>query len=40
MPEDEFIGLVKFADTFDLVKLTKEFTEEVKVKLEEHPLKI
>ena len=38
MPEDEFIGLVKIVDTFDLVKLTKEFTEEVKVKLEEHPL--
>ncbi len=30
MPEDEFIGLMKIIDTFDLVKLTKEFTEEVK----------
>lgn len=38
MPEDEFIGLVKIVDTFDLVKLTKEFTEEVKAKLEKHPL--
>jgi hypothetical protein len=38
MPEDEFIGLVKIVDTFDLVKLTKEYTEEVKAKLEKHPL--
>lgn len=38
MPEAEFIGLVKIADAFDLVKLTEEFTEEVKIKLEAHPL--
>ncbi|HHV38081.1 MAG TPA: glycine reductase [Tepidimicrobium sp.] len=38
MPEDEFIGLVKIADAFDLVKLTEEFTESVRAKLEEHPL--
>ncbi|MCF6460933.1 glycine/sarcosine/betaine reductase complex component C subunit beta [Clostridium sp. Cult3] len=38
MPEDEFIGLMKIVDAFDLVKLTKEFTEEVKTKLEAHPL--
>ncbi|CCQ95238.1 Glycine/sarcosine/betaine reductase complex component C subunit beta [[Clostridium] ultunense Esp] len=38
MPEDEFIGLIKIVDVFDLVKLTKEFTEEVKAKLEVHPL--
>lgn len=38
MPEDEFIGLIKIVDAFDLVKLTKEFTEEVKAKLEKHPL--
>lgn len=38
MPEDEFIGLVKIVDAFDLVKLTKEFTQEVKAKLEKHPL--
>ena len=38
MPEDEFIGLIKIVDTFDLVKLTKEYTEEVKAKLEKHPL--
>ena len=30
MPEDEFIGLIKIADVFDLVKLSAEFTEEVK----------
>ncbi len=38
MPEDEFIGLIKIVDAFDLVKLTEEFTEEVKAKLEKHPL--
>ncbi len=38
MPEDEFIGLMKIVDTFDLVKLTEEFTNEVKAKLEAHPL--
>jgi hypothetical protein len=38
MPEGEFIGLVKIVDTFDLVKLTKEYTEDVKAKLEKHPL--
>ncbi len=38
MPEDEFIGLIKIVDVFDLVKLTKEFTEDVKTKLEAHPL--
>ena len=38
MPEDEFIGLIKIVDTFDLVKLTEEFTKEVKEKLENHPL--
>ncbi|AZR72874.1 glycine reductase [Anoxybacter fermentans] len=38
MPEDEFFGLVKLYDSFDLVKLTKEFTAEVKSKLESHPI--
>ncbi len=38
MPEDEFIGLIKIVDAFDLVKLTTEFTAEVKEKLEAHPL--
>lgn len=38
MPEDEFYGLIKIVDTFDLVLLSKEFTEEVKAKLEAHPL--
>ncbi|NLJ98416.1 MAG: glycine reductase [Tissierellia bacterium] len=38
MPEDEFIGLIKIVDAFDLVKLTTEFTEEVRAKLEKHPL--
>ena len=38
MPQDEFIGLIKIVDVFDLVKLTKEFTKDVKEKLEQHPL--
>ncbi|NLY84806.1 MAG: glycine reductase [Tissierellia bacterium] len=38
MPQDEFIGLIKIVDAFDLVLLTKEFTEEIKAKLEAHPL--
>ncbi|MCK4257893.1 MAG: glycine reductase [Halanaerobiales bacterium] len=38
MPEDEFIGLVKMNDSFDLVKLTKEITAEIKAKLEAHPI--
>ncbi|RKD29105.1 glycine/sarcosine/betaine reductase complex component C subunit beta [Thermohalobacter berrensis] len=38
MPQDEFIGLMKIVDVFDLVKLNKEFTKKVKEKLEKHPL--
>src|SRR5690606_10127067 len=38
MPEDEFVGLMKIVDTYDLVKLTEDFTNEVKAKLEAHPL--
>lgn len=38
MPQREFIGLMKIVDVFDLVKLTKEFTEDAKKDLEEHPL--
>ncbi|WP_427338836.1 glycine/sarcosine/betaine reductase complex component C subunit beta [Caloranaerobacter sp. DY30410] len=38
MPQDEFIGLMKISDVFDLVKLEKEFTKVVKEKLEKHPL--
>lgn len=38
MPQDEFIGLIKIVDVFDLVKLSKEFTLEVRDKLLSHPL--
>lgn len=38
MPQDEFIGLVKLSDAFELVMLTEEFTKDVKAKLEKHPL--
>ncbi|HLR36001.1 MAG TPA: glycine/sarcosine/betaine reductase complex component C subunit beta [Tissierellales bacterium] len=37
MPQDEFIGMMKIVDAFDLVKLTEEFTNEVRVELEDHP---
>ena len=36
MPQDEFIGLMKIADAFDLVKLDKKFTQDVKKELEAH----
>ncbi len=38
MPQDEFIGLIKIVDVFDLVLLSEEFTTEIKAKLEKHPL--
>ncbi len=38
MPEDEFIGLIKISDIFDLVRLEKSFTDELKSKLSRHPL--
>ena len=38
MPQDEFIGLIKMVDAFDLVKLTKEFTEKIKPALTDHTL--
>ncbi|GAB6137200.1 glycine/sarcosine/betaine reductase complex component C subunit beta [Halanaerobaculum tunisiense] len=38
MPEDEFYGLLKIADSFDLVKLTEEFALDIKDKLADHNL--
>ncbi|WIF94048.1 glycine/sarcosine/betaine reductase complex component C subunit beta [Caminicella sporogenes] len=38
MPQDEFIGLMKICDAFDLVKIEKEFNKEIKEKLTKHPL--
>ncbi|SCY94170.1 betaine reductase, partial [Alkaliphilus peptidifermentans DSM 18978] len=38
MPQEEFIGLMKISDVFDLVKLEKDFTKDVKEKLSKHPL--
>lgn len=38
MPEEEFIAMIKISDAFNLVNLTKEFTEHVKPKLQDHPL--
>ena len=40
IPEDEFIGLMKTVDAFKLVKLTEDFTVQVKNKFREHPLLI
>ncbi|MCG8541689.1 MAG: ketoacyl-ACP synthase III family protein [Clostridia bacterium] len=37
MPQDEFIGLLKISDAFDLVKLEKEFVKVIKEKLSAHP---
>lgn len=36
MPQDEFIGLMKIVDVFDLIKLEKSFTKDVKKKLDDH----
>jgi len=38
LPQDEFIGLIKIVDAFDLVKLTTDFTAKVKKQLSDHPL--
>ena len=38
MPEDEFIGMMKICDAFDLVKLNADFSKTIKEKLEQHPL--
>ncbi len=38
MPQDEFIGLMKISDVFDLVMIESSFSKEIKKKLEAHPL--
>lgn len=38
MPEDEFYGLMKIVDTFELVKLSEEFAVRIKDKLSQHQL--
>ena len=38
MPEDEFYGLIKVSDVFDLVLLEKDFTETVRGKFTAHPV--
>jgi betaine reductase len=38
MPEDEFIGMMKICDVFDLVQLEANFSRSVKEKLAAHPL--
>lgn len=38
MPQDEFIGLIKIVDVFDLVLLEHEFSNAIKQKMADHPL--
>jgi hypothetical protein len=38
MPEDEFYGLLKISDSFDLVKLSHDFAATIKDKLADHDL--
>jgi hypothetical protein len=38
MPQDEFYGLMKISDVFDLVLLENSFADKVKEKLSSHPL--
>ncbi|MGI6719724.1 MAG: glycine/sarcosine/betaine reductase complex component C subunit beta [Anaerovoracaceae bacterium] len=38
MPEDEFVLLMQICDAFDLVHLDKSFVQQVRPKLEAHPL--
>jgi hypothetical protein len=38
MPQDEFIGLLKICDVFDLVHLNRDFAAHIKEKLSAHPL--
>jgi hypothetical protein len=38
MPQDEFYGLIKISDAFDLVKLSTDFVNSIKPKLAKHPL--
>lgn len=38
IPQDEFIGMIKISDVFDLVLLDKTFTADVKNTLSNHPL--
>lgn len=38
MPQDEFYGLIKICDSFDLVLLEENFSNEVKEKISKHPV--
>ncbi|SDY24120.1 glycine/sarcosine/betaine reductase complex component C subunit beta [Tindallia californiensis] len=38
MSQDEFIGVLKIADIFDLIKLEKEYVSHIKKQLTKHPL--
>ncbi len=38
MPQDEFYGLLKVSDAFDLVLIEKGLMASIKTSFEEHPL--
>jgi len=38
MPEDEFYGMMKICDEFDILLMEKDFLQEVVAKLQKHPL--
>jgi glycine/sarcosine/betaine reductase complex component C subunit beta len=38
MPEDEFFGIMKIVDAFDLVQLEEQFADRIANRLSEHPL--
>lgn len=38
MPQDEFYGLMKISDSFDIVMLEESFSSELKIKISKHPL--
>ncbi|RQD69654.1 MAG: glycine reductase [Tindallia sp. MSAO_Bac2] len=38
MSQDEFIGVLKIADVFDLIRLEKSFVSKIRNKLTQHPL--
>lgn len=38
MPEDEFYGLMKLSDAFELVRIEKDFNDNIKEKFNKHPI--
>jgi betaine reductase len=38
MPEEEFLGMMKICDEFDLISFGEKFTDEISLRLKSHPL--